>query len=174
MGLAIAGIVAGVAGAATTAIGTLSAGAAQQKSLNYQAQVARNNQTIAYQNAETATQTGQQAATNKSMEARQKEAATTAAIASAGVDVNSGSASDVRTTQREVGELDTETVAHNAALQAYGYRTQATNFGAEAELQSAEASQAVPASELTAAGGLASSASSLGLQWAKLQQTGAT
>jgi len=173
MGLATAAIAVGIAGAAASAVGTISSGIAQHNAMNYQAQIARNNQTIAYQNAETAAQRGSQEAANKSMQERQRSAAVTSSIAANNVDVNSGSALDTRTTQREIGELDTETVAHNAALETYGYRTQATNFGAQAGLDKAEASSAIPAAAIGAAGGLASSASSLGLQWAKLQNVGA-
>ena len=52
-----------------------------------------------------------------------------------GVDVNSGSAVAVQSGQRKAGLLDTATVANNAELQAYGYRSQAAGFNAQAGLE---------------------------------------
>jgi hypothetical protein len=163
----------GLAGAGISAIGTLNAGEAQQKASAYQAQVATNNATIANQNAEYATQAGQSAAAQQGAKNRSLMGQIVSGQAANNIDVNTGSAVDVQATARETGQLNAEQTVQNAALQNYGYRTQATGFQAQAGLETATANEAVPAAELSASGGLLSSASSLGSQWTKLSTAGA-
>jgi hypothetical protein len=52
--------------------------------------------------------------------------------AASGLDVNSGTPTDVEATQKETDALGTQRVIDASQLQAYGYRTQGTNFGAQA------------------------------------------
>ena len=66
---------------------------------------------------------------------------------------------------REAGELNAETVLSNEQLAAYGYRSQATGYTAEAGLKSNEAEGDVTSGFLKAGGGLLSSASSLPGGW---------
>lgn len=127
--------------------------------------MAQNNATIAKQNADAATQAGQAQAEQASLKASENYARVAGAFAANGIDVNSGSAVDVETSQREAGKLDTENVLHNAQLTAYGYRTQSTNFEAQSELDKQAADQAPIGAAFNAAGGLLSSASSLGFKW---------
>jgi hypothetical protein len=75
-----------------------------------------------------------------------------AAIGASGVDVNSGSAADVQQSQREIGLLDTATTASNAALDVYGYKSQATNFEAQAQLDRMQGDNALLAGFTGAAG----------------------
>lgn len=167
-------LIAGIAGAGISAYGTAEAGQAQSNAANYNAQVAANNATIANQNAAYSVAAGQQGAANQSL----KNAATSGKIkasqAASGVDVNTGSAVDVQKSQRETGQLDSETVLNNAELQAYGYRSQAAGFEATAGLETEEAEQAPIGADLSAAGGLLGSASSLGLKWSQLGGTPAS
>ena len=163
------GLVSGIASAGVGALGAISNANAQAANASYQAQVAKNNATIASQNAEYATQAGSEKATEASLKARERLGAVTTALAASGVDVNTGSAADVEKTQRETGSLETQQVVNNAALQAYGYRSQSTGYQAEAGLESAEAAEAPTAGLLSATGGLLGSASSLGLNYQILQ-----
>lgn len=146
-GAAVVAAVAGVASAVVGYMGAQSAASAASKNANYQAQVAKNNQTIAEQNAAYASQAGEAKAEAQSLKGASTLSAVKAAEAANSVDVNSGSALDVQETQREFNALDTRTVQNNAMLTAYGYRSQATNFGAESELQTAEAGQAQTAGD---------------------------
>lgn len=155
--------VAGGIGTALSAYGAYSAGQAQSANAKYQAQVAKNNQTIENQNATYATQAGEVQATEASQQARAQGAKIKTAQAANGVDVNTGSAVDVQQTQRETGSLNTATVLNNAMLRAYGYRSQGVNFGAQAGLDTAEAGQAETAGDLSALGTLAGGAKSSGL-----------
>jgi hypothetical protein len=165
MCFATAALVAGVAGAATTAGGTIFGGIANQNAANFQAAVANNNSIIATQNAVQAEQAGNAAAENQSLKGAAELAKVKTSQAANGIDVNTGSAVDVQSSEREANELSTENVFHNDVLQAYGYRVQAENFQSESELDTAKAEEAVPASVLSATGGLLSSASSLGGKW---------
>lgn len=154
-----------VASAAVSAIGTIAGGVASRNQANYQAAVASNNSTIAQENAVRTEQAGNIAAENQGRKGSAKVAGIKVAQAANGVDVNSGSALDVQTGQRETDKLDTETVLSNSELQAYGYRTQAAGFQSEAQLDENKADAAIPASIFSATGSLLSSASSVGGKW---------
>jgi hypothetical protein len=187
MGLAAVGAVAAVVSTAVSVVGAIQQGnaasaAAQANAQQaaYQAQIARNNQIIANQQAEHETEVGQEQAARKSQEGAAKQALTRAGLAASGVDVNTGSAKDVQVSERELNKLDAETVLSNAQEKAYGYRSQAANFGAQAgqyALQggrySNEAGYDTTAGYLKAWGTLASAASVI--PWNKFggQTTGA-
>ncbi len=166
--LAITAAVAGVASAAAGAVGSMQAAKAQATNARFQSQVAQNNATIEKQNADYAAKAGQEAATVQSLKEAQTAGAIKASQAANNIDVNSGSAVDVQESQKETGELDTLTVMNNAMLQSYGYNTQATNFSAEAGLQSQQADQAETGGLISAAGGLLGGASSVGFKFSGL------
>ncbi len=157
--------IAALVGAGISAYGTIEQGQATSNAASYQAAVAKNNQIIANQNASYAEQAGEAQATATSLKGAATGAKIKAAQAANGIDVNTGSAVDVQASQREVSQLDTETVLNNAELQAYGYRANATNFQAEAGLEQQKAEQAPIGADLGAAGNLLSSASSIGGKW---------
>src|SRR6185312_8481712 len=62
-----------------------------------------------------------------------------------------GSAADVQVSQRQLGAFDQATTANNAALQAYGYRTQWANFENQAHLEDAKAINGVISSAIGSA-----------------------
>lgn len=158
-------VVAGVAGAGVSAFGQVQQGNATRNAALYQAQVARNNALIAEQNAQYAEKAGAARAAAKSLEGAAVGGKIKAAQAASGVDVNSGSAVNVRQSQRQQAKLDTETVLSNALLEAYGYRARATGYEAEAGLEGMRAEQAPIGAAIGATGSLLSSASSLGFRW---------
>lgn len=154
-----------VASAVVGAAGSISSGMAAKNAADYQAQVASNNATVAAQNAEYALKAGSAQAENQSRKGAANLGRIKTAIAAGGVDVNSGSALDTQVGQRETNQLDTETVMNNAQLQAYGYRTQQTNFEAESKLDTMKGEAAEKSAYLKAGGDLLSSASSIGGKW---------
>lgn len=123
-----------VAAVGMQALGSIAQGNAAAKSANYNAAIASNNAQIATNNA---TLAAQQGAANAGIE-QQKTRATVGAIKAAqaanGVDVNKGSAVDVRSSAAELGELNAITIRSNAARSAYGYQTQAASDQAQAQL----------------------------------------
>lgn len=164
MGPEIAAI-AGVIGTGVSALGQLSAGAAAKSQANYQAQIAENNKQIAERRAEAARQAGAVQAEAAGRRARAQQGSVTAALAASGVDVNTGSAEDIRRSTAETGVFNQAAAEHNALLQAYGYQGSAMGFEAEAALDRAAASRAMPAALLGAGGTLFSSASQLPLKF---------
>lgn len=164
-----------IAAAAITAGSGILGGLATAGQANYNARVAKNNATIANQNAVYSEEAGEA----KTQAQGQKEAGQLGAIktglAANGVDVNSGSALDVQTGQRATGALDEQTIANNTELEAYGYRSQATGYEATAKLDSAEAAEAPIGAALGATGtllgnpsvdsGLLGAANSLSTKW---------
>ena len=109
----VAGI-AGLGGAAIGAIGTIEGGEATQNMAAYQAQVAKNNQIIANQNAQYANEAGEAQAAATSLKGAAVGGKIKAGEAANNIDVNSGSAVNVQQSQREQAQLDTETVVNNA------------------------------------------------------------
>ena len=168
----VAGAGASVAGGLKGAQGARAGGEASAQAAQYQAQVARNNATIANQNADAEVQAGQQRTQTQALKGAATGGRIKAAQAANNVDVNTGSAVDVQVSQREQAKLDSETELHNSQLQAYGYRTQATNFNAEAGLKDQQAMYARQGGDISgdaallATGGtLLSKASSLPFKW---------
>ena len=159
---------AAVAGTAVSTMGAIQSANAQAAAARYQAQVAANNAKIAQQNSEYAIQAGQRKSEIAGEQQRSILASARGALAASNVDVNSGSASDVQTTDRQAGYQTVSNVLNNADLTAYGYKTQATNFMAQSSLDSSTASQAGTAGAYSAAGTLLGGASSLSSQWIRL------
>lgn len=160
------GEVLSIAGTAAGAIGAIGQGQAAAAQANYQAQVARNNAIVAQQNANYAIASGEAKATDEGMKERARAGAVRAALAASGLDVNSGSSADVQEGSARTGQTNIERVRQEAQLRAYGYRSQATNFGAEAGLDRLAASNAQTAGFLKAGGLLFSGASGLiGSKW---------
>lgn len=152
-----------VVGAGVTAASAMSSAQAQAKEASYQSKVAANNAEIAQQNRAYAVASGEAQAQRQSLTARAQLSALRGAEAANDVDINSGSASDVQKSQRELGALDTATTMNNALLTAYGYSTQATNASAQSQLDKSEVGSDLTGGELKAAGGLLSSAGSTAL-----------
>lgn len=170
---AIAAVAASVIGAGVTAYSAEASGAAQSKAASYQAQVALNNQQTANNNAAAATAAGAAQEQQNAMKTRAEVGAQLAEQASSGLDVNSGSAVDVRKSTSMLGELSGLNIVNNAARQAYAYQTQSSNFGAQAQLDTMEASSATAAGNIGAAGSIISGLGSAGSMYSQFQQTGA-
>lgn len=117
----------GIAGAGLQASASLESGL-------YRAQVARNNQVIANENAQFATFRGQQGAEQSELRTGQIEGAQRAGFGASGVDVNSGSAVRTLSDTARIGEMDAATIMNNAKRSAWGYGQQSRDFGADSEL----------------------------------------
>ena len=154
-----------VAAVAVAAYSAYSSASAQGAAAHYQSQVAANNATIAQQNANYAIAAGEEKAQMTSMQNAARIGQIKAAIGANNIDVNSGSAADVQTSQREIGKLDEETTMNNALLQAYGYQVQGTGFTAQAGLDTATAGQAPVAEAGGISGSLLSGAKAIPASW---------
>lgn len=138
---------AGLATAATLAAGAISAvgsieqGQASSAAAKYNAGIAQNNAQIAQQNATFAGQEGEENAAVAEGKTRAQVGAITAAQAANGVEVNSGSALDVRSSAAELGELNAINIRANAARQAYGYNTEASSDVGQSQLDKSKSQQ---------------------------------
>jgi hypothetical protein len=157
---------AGLAGAGTSAFGQIYSGMATSDAASYQAQVAANNAKIATQNAAYASEAGEAQATAVSLKGGAKVGKIKTAQAANNIDVNTGSAVNVRASEREAGVLDTSTVLSNAELEAYGYRSAATGYTAESGLLTTQAEEAPIGAGIGATGSLLSGASGVGFKFA--------
>lgn len=171
MGVALAplALAAGIAGTGISAYGALQSGAAGARAASYQAAVAANNSEIARRNAVMDIQAGETAAVNKGLQTRAKVGAEKVAQGAGGIDVNTGSAADVRAGTAEIGMLDALTLRSDAAKRAYSQQVAATSFDAQGQLDTMKADQSQTAGMIGAAGTLLSGASTVGRDFAKFQ-----
>lgn len=168
--LPVMGVVAGLAGAGVSAAGSYMTGQANSEAAAYQAQVARNNAVIARQNATTDIQAGEAAAVNEGLKTRARLGQEKAAQGASGIDVNTGSAADVRAGTDEIGMLQAMTIRSNAAKTAYSDQVQASSQEAQAQLDTMESEKDQDGAVLGSLGTLLSGASSVGASWRQYQK----
>ncbi len=155
----------GVAAMVMSGIGTLAqmqgqqdAAAAQAAQANYQAQVAENNQITAERLAVDAEQRGEIDVRRHRQQVEQLKGRQVAALAASGVDVASGSPLDILADTAALGAIDEQTIRDNAAREAWQYRVEGSNQGAQAGLyrqQADSASSGAVGTLLTGVGGIA-------------------
>lgn len=165
--LAYGGLAASGLSAATGAVGAATSGAAARQAAQYNAQIAGINQQVSEQNAIQATQAGEQQAGMSQQKTRATVGAIKAGQAASGVDINSGSAVDVRSSAAQLGELDAINIRANAARTAYGYGNQAAGFGAQAQLDKLTGENAGVAGDIGAATTFLGGAGNAALNWQK-------
>lgn len=153
-GLQLAGL-----GASTlSGVGQALSGQAQQKSAQYNAQIAANNAIIARQNATAASLEGESNAATESQHTKAQIGGILANQGASGVDVNSGSSLDVRSSAAQTGELNAINIRSQAARQAYGYQTEAVGDQGKEAMYKSEAAMAPIEAGITSAGTLLSGA----------------
>lgn len=166
----------GLAGSAISGVmgfmGSMQQAEAQAGAANYQAQVARNNEIIARNNAAYAAQAGAVRAQTQDFKNRTVLGTLEADQGASGIDFESGSSANVRRSARNVARLDTETIYNNALLQTNQALSQATSFSAQAGLEDFEARNARAAGTTRAFGSLLGGATSFADKWLKYQNAG--
>lgn len=135
-------------GAKAAAQGDILAGQAASQSDIFNAGVAETNAQILKQGATWAGQAGEGDAGISEMKTRAAVGGIKAEQAAAGVDVNVGSAVDVRASEAAKGMQDALTIRANAAKQAYGLQTQAAGETAQAGLYKSMAPYEIQAANL--------------------------
>ena len=137
---------------------SLLGGISKAESAGYQGQIASNNALTAARNANYSAAAGSAQTEQAGLKARAELGNVRAGLAANNLNVNTGSAADVQTSQREVGDLDTATVASRAAEAVYGYRVQGSDFRAQAAADRAQIGPDIAGGILSAGGSLAGSA----------------
>ena len=153
--------VAGIAGTALSAAGTVQQGQAQAANARYQAQISANNAALAQFYADDAIARGAEEADLQSERARAIAGQQTAALAASGIDVQSGTALGVLGDTAEAAEIDRLTIRDNAAREAYRYQVDAAN----AQAQAAASSSVQTGSFLSAGGSLLTGLGGVGERW---------
>lgn len=154
------------------AIGSLMQGQDQAAMYNYQAGVARTNSIISYQNATYASQVGEQQALQSGMAGAQRYGQIRAVQGSHGLDVNTGSAKDVASSQQLINRMDQTTIRSNAAKTAYNYEVQSTQFTAQAGLDTLAAKNAQTAGLIGASSSILGASSAVSSEWLRGAQLG--
>lgn len=133
------GSVIGAAGLGMSALGSIAQGRQAAASAKYNAAVQANNATIAKRNADFAIQEGNANVAAEQLKTRATVGAIKANQAASGVDVGSRSSVDVRSSARELGQLNAINIRSNATRKAYGYQTEAYSDTQQSKLYEAEA-----------------------------------
>lgn len=169
-----------IAALALTAIGTGVAvssaqqqGAAQKSSADYNAQVAKNNATLASQNSITAAQQGDVAQQLDYQQGAQRSAMIRAAMGANGVQMNSGSALDLQGDAARTTQQNVQAIGYNSNVAQVNYLNQQTGFTSQAGLDLASGQNDQSAANTTALSSIIGGASSVSSKWAGFQQSGA-
>lgn len=179
----IAGVM-GLVGAGVSSYGAYEQGQARAASdiaaantAAYQAQVARNNAVIAGQNVTWTEASGESKTAAVGMRTRAAVGTEKAVQGASGIDVNTGSAPNVRAARAQLGALDALTIRSNAAREAYGFEVKEASETAEAGLKQYESAYDTTAAatdkqagDIAALGTLLTGASSVGGKFAGWQQ----
>ena len=166
MGLGVQGL-----GALMSVVGAFYSSSSQRAQLRAQAQLAQINATTAERTAQSALQAGQLQEQHSMLATANLKSTQQAHFAANGIDLGEGSAARVLADTDVMGEIDKNTIAANAVRQAWGYRTQATNYSNQALFSNAEASAISPT--ISSASSLLSSAGQVASGWYQMNKTGA-
>jgi len=169
-----ASIIFTVLSAATSAIGAMQKGSADQQAAQYQAAVARNNQIIANQNAQYAIEKGRAAEEVKRERTAQMISSQRMRAGAAGLTLDSGSPLRIQEDVAQQGEIDALTIRNNAAREAYGWESQGMGYAAQAQLDEMRGRSAREAGTLGAFSSIVGGASSVSDKWMKFKQAGLT
>lgn len=159
------GTAASVAGGAVGVGGALAKGSADKAMYGYQAGVALLNQNIAKQNAAYTRDVGENAAFISGRKTQATIGTEKVDQSASGLDVNSGSALDVRKSTADVGAIDQATIRQNYAKKAYGFEVEAATKGAEAVGDVAAGEQAEKSGRINAASSILGTVSSVSSKW---------
>ena len=145
-------------------VGAMNSADAQKQAFAYQAQVAANNADIARQQATLAIQNGQTREQTQQLKTGQIYGAQRAAMAANGIDLGEGSATDMLATTRFMGDRDALTIRDDAARSAWAARVQAASYDSQGSLMRAQGDAIDPM--MAGATSLLGSAASIAGVWA--------
>lgn len=170
--LAIASLAGSVISGGVGFLGAMQQGEAAEQASQYQAQVARNNEITANNNAIYASQVGAVRAQTQDLKNRAVLGQLEAQQSASGLDLGSESSGEVRRGARNLARLDTETIYNNALLQVRAAQQQGVNFEAQAGLNELEGSNARSAALMKGFGSLLGGATSFSDKWLRYQNPG--
>lgn len=159
------------AGVAASTVGSYFAAQSQKNALGAQADIADINARTSESTAQSALYQGQAQEISARLKTGQLKSSQRVAMAANGIDLGSGTATNILTSTDTMGEIDANTIAANAVRSAFGYRTQATNFQNEALMKRATAGAISPIS--SAVSSLLTGAGQVAGSWYAMSKAGA-
>ena len=151
---------------------SLMGGGAKADAYKYQSSMAWQNAAIAKQNQKYALDVGEQQAERQGIAGAAQAGQIKAGQAASGVDVNTGSAKEVQTSQHLVSQMDLNTIREKAAKTAYDFSVQATNYENQAKGLNKAASNARTEGVLGAVSSFIGTVGSVSSKWMQGQQLG--
>ena len=158
-------------GAGVSAAGAYYEAKGQQSALRYSAAAAELNSKVSQQNALSADTRGEYGITQQQLQTAQVKGRQKVNIAASGIDMTEGSALALLTGTDVMGQIDVNTLKANATAEAFGLRSQATQYAGEAAVNRATASAISPGA--AAATSLIGSAATVAGKWMEASTVGA-
>ncbi len=164
---------AGSAGAGISgALGSLFQGRAQSKSYAYQAGVADINSKIQKQNADYERNVGEVKAQQVGLKTAADIGTAKTVQGASGLDVNTGSNSQVRDSMREIGQQDARVSRANTARRAYGFEVGAMEAASQGQMYRSASKTSRTAGYIGAASSILGAASSVSSKWLTASSSG--
>lgn len=162
---------AGLAGMASSAIGSFYSAKSQKSSLKFQAAMAEINAQLAESSAQQAMYRGEREVGALTLKAGMLKGRQRVALAANGVDLGTGSAAEIQASTEVMKEIDSNTIKSNAVMEAWGHRTQSVNARNESLMARSTAGGISPFG--SAVGSLLGSAGQVASSWYSLNKAGA-
>lgn len=172
--MAVASLVGTAVGGGVSAYGAYQGGQAQRNMFNYQSRVAQINAGIAGNQAQSEFAAGDIRAQQSGLKTGERMGLTRAGIAAGGLDLGSGSARRVLSSEAELGQFEQGTIRNTGFRQAYGYQVGQFGDVAQSNIDVAAGQGAVQAGDISAIGSILGAATSVSDKWTKFGQTGLT
>lgn len=171
MSFAVASVTMMGAGVAMQTIGARSSAIGQQNALNSNADLSDINARLAELGAQSTMLAGTRQAGSILLKGGQLKGTQRANMAANGIDLGSDTATNILTSTDVMKEIDADTAMANAVRQAWGYRTQATNYTNDANIKRSMASAINPNQQALST--FLSGAGQVAASWYSLNKVGA-
>lgn len=152
-------------------VGSIRQARAQSEQMEYQADVARQNQQLAEQQASAERRQGYENMVTQRQETARLIGRQRAAAGASGAVVDVGSNLDLQADTAAQGEIDAINVYNQALDRAYNYDVQAVNYGNQAAAYDASASSTKKAGYINALGTAIGGIAEMGSTWAKFDSS---
>lgn len=162
----------GIIATAFSTAGSYLSGHAGAQAAEYNAKMAAQNSNQSTMNANIVSEAGNQQTAEESFKARAAIGETLANQGAGNLDVNQGSPTDIRASEREIGMQDALTVRSNATKAAYGQQVQAVDEKAQSALDMYQAKTGEQAAVVGAANTFIGSVSDQASSFKKYQLMG--
>ena len=166
-GMAASGAISAIGSMIVSYIGAKS----QKNTLETQAKIAEINARVSENAAQASLLNGQKQVAQSTLKYGAVKSSQKAALAANGVDIGTGNAAEIQASTDIFKEIDSATIHANAVREAWGYRTQSSNYQTDAMLKRSTAANT--SAGMAAGSTLLSEGSKVSQQWYMLNKLGA-